>query len=311
MKHNDFPTGTARHIEGHVDLNDPDTFGFLRVKVTTPKDLYIPLLQVKHEGRTIAPLGTWTDWYFTEELKLATTLGYTFEVLEAVLFERGKVFSKYVSTLYDLRKTYSSEDPRNMICKLLLWQSPSLYGRFGMNPEMTEWTLYNTETHSKKAVDILSKTKGAEVFDLDDCMLVGVPIYKNRVVEPSPTLSAKDAYTVIAKEYNISLELIDNLLPGQESDTSALKRFNKLTSEAKHNYLNISLPIAMAVTSYARMRIYEFKAYAGKENLLYSDTDSIFTTVPLPLHMVNSELGAMKLEYIACNAIFLAPSSVN
>ena len=51
-------------------------------------------------------------------------------------------------------------------------------------------------------------------------MLVGVPIYKNRVVEPSPTLSAKDAYTVIAKEYNISLELIDNLLPGQESDTA-------------------------------------------------------------------------------------------
>ena len=146
MKHNDFPTGTARHIEGHVDLNDPDTFGFLRVKVTTPKDLYIPLLQVKHEGRTIAPLGTWTDWYFTEELKLASTLGYTFEVLEAVLFERGKVFSKYVSTLYDLRKTYSSEDPRNMICKLLL---NSLYGRFGMNPEMTEWTLYNTEGQSR------------------------------------------------------------------------------------------------------------------------------------------------------------------
>lgn len=41
MKHNDFPTGTARHIEGHVDLNDPDTFGFLRVKVTTGRPLRI------------------------------------------------------------------------------------------------------------------------------------------------------------------------------------------------------------------------------------------------------------------------------
>ena len=142
MKHFDYPTGTPRLIEGSVDLLDPNTFGFLRVKVTAPpltstatntSELFrpMPLLQTKMDGRTIAPLGTWTGWYFSEELKYALKLGYEFEVIQAVLFDRGKIFSKFVSALYDLRNTYKKDNPRNLICKLLL---NSLYGKFGMSP---------------------------------------------------------------------------------------------------------------------------------------------------------------------------------
>ena len=74
-----FPVGTPRFFEGtDIDLNAFETFGFLKVKVQAPKDLNIPLLQVRRNGETISPLGTWTDWYFSEELKLAMTLGYNF-----------------------------------------------------------------------------------------------------------------------------------------------------------------------------------------------------------------------------------------
>lgn len=128
MCNNDFPTGTPRFVEGHIDLNSPETFGFLLVRVTCPLDLDKPFLQVRRNGTTVAPVGTWIDWYFTEELKLAATLGYKFEVLEGVLFERSpNLFSAYVQSLYNFRKTFSKNDPRNLLCKLLL---NSLYGSF-------------------------------------------------------------------------------------------------------------------------------------------------------------------------------------
>jgi DNA polymerase elongation subunit (family B) len=70
--------------------------------------------------------------------------------------------------------------------------------------------------------------------------------------------------------------------------------------------LLINLPIAMFITSYSRIRMLEYKQMLG-DNILYTDTDSIFTTVPLPVHLVGEDLGKMKLEYIADDAVFLAP----
>lgn len=135
MRDMDYPVGSPTFIEGSVDLNDPKTFGFLRVKVTSPTDLHVPLLQTKLEGRTVAALGSWTAWYFSEEIKMAESMGYRFEVIEAVLYERGQIFKDYVSNLYLMRQSYAKSDPRNLICKLLL---NSLYGRFGMDPHLTE-----------------------------------------------------------------------------------------------------------------------------------------------------------------------------
>lgn len=69
------------------------------------------------------------------------------------------------------------------------------------------------------------------------------------------------------------------------------------------------MPIAAAVTAYARCNIYEYKKYVVDAGgvLYYSDTDSIFASIPLHDSMVSSELGAMKLEYVGDAAIFLAP----
>jgi hypothetical protein len=44
-----------------------------------------------------------------------------------------------------------------------------------------------------------------------------------------------------------------------------------------------------------------------KDQLYYSDTDSFFSSVPLPENLVNNKLGAWKLEYVIKKAIFLAP----
>ena len=303
MMLNDMPVGAPTFVEGDLDLMDPATFGFLRVKVQAPDNLYIPLLQTKVNGTSIAPLGTWTGWYFSEELKLALTLGYTFEVLEGVLFERGNIFSDFVSTLYKLRKTYAKEDPRNLICKLLL---NSLYGKFGMNPDLSVWTLYDNNIEG--VIKALSPKRGnkysigtaLDSLELGSKLLVGNSQTFNRNVKVG--LSEARAMEVLALQHEISVTELQNKLSSDKTLKAQLKR---LTSNHKH--LNISLPISMAVTAYGRMKIHEFKQLVGPENLLYSDTDSVFTINPLPDSEVNTELGFMKLVFIANRAVMLAP----
>lgn len=251
MANNDYPIGNPTFFEGSkIDLNDAKTFGFLRVRVTCPTDMHIPFLQVSRQGKTFAAVGSWTDWYFSEELKYAITLGYKFEVLQGVLFERGpNLFTKYVQTLYTLRQNYPTADPRNLICKLLL---NSLYGRFGMNPRVESYKLVD---RSK----VFSKLHSDEIILSESKMLIANELIKNQDV-----------------------------------------------TNLKGNYLQISLPIAMATTAYARMNMYTYKKLLDQD-LLYTDTDSVMCTKPLAAHFVGSGLGMMKLEYVATRAVFLAP----
>ena len=64
------PTGAPIFFEGDISLIDPNAFGVFEVEVIAPDNLYYPVFQtkVKTESgyRTIAPLGNWTGWYFSE-----------------------------------------------------------------------------------------------------------------------------------------------------------------------------------------------------------------------------------------------------
>lgn len=298
MRDMDYPVGPPTFFEGHIDLNDHNTFGFLRVQVTAPKDLFAPLLMTRVGGRTVAPLGTWTAWYFSEELKLALTLGYEFKVLEGILYERGKIFSGYVDTLYKLRKSYASDDPRNLICKLLL---NSLYGKFGMSPHLTEWKLVRLNPDFLRS--LTAGKLPADFIQLDgETALVGSDTTKNKVVKGAK--AQEEALAIISKKYNIPL---DQTLDFLGNSVLIKEEYNNLIKQPK--YLNISLPISVAVTAYGRMNIYAYKAYVIKNGgtLYYSDTDSVYTSIKLPDSLISSKLGAMKLEAVAARAIFLAP----
>jgi len=70
---------------------------------------------------------------------------------------------------------------------------------------------------------------------------------------------------------------------------------------------NVSIPIASAITAYARIHMSQFKNNQDFK-LYYSDTDSVYINKPLLDHLVdNKTLGKMKLENIITKAIFLAP----
>jgi hypothetical protein len=134
-----YPVGNPTYFEGDLFKYQPELFGFFYCKITTPEYLEHPILQVHHKTnagiRTISPLGSWTGWYFSEELYNAEKFGYKFEVLRGYYFNSGYLFKDYVNDIYNLRLKYPKSDPMNYIAKILL---NSLYGRFGMDDNFSE-----------------------------------------------------------------------------------------------------------------------------------------------------------------------------
>lgn len=111
MRNNPYPVGQGISFKGPRPLSS--LFGIVCASIISPKDLYAPILLTKtNRYETIAPLGSWTGWYSTEELKNAQRFGYQIEVLEGFHWpEREYIFTDYVDTLYNLRSTFSKSDP--------------------------------------------------------------------------------------------------------------------------------------------------------------------------------------------------------
>jgi len=71
-------------------------------------------------------------------------------------------------------------------------------------------------------------------------------------------------------------------------------------------FMNISVPIASAVTSYGRIFMIDYKNIPGN-TCYYTDTDSLDLEKELPTEKVGRGLGQFKLEYKSEKSIFLAP----
>jgi hypothetical protein len=134
MKEYPMPIGNITYFEGDILNIDSNAFGFFECEITAPDNLNRPLLQTKVEtkggDRTVAPLGSWKDMIFSEEMNEYLKYGYQFKVLRGYLFDKGYIFKDYVEDLYKIKQSVSKDDPMYAISKLLL---NSLYGRFGMN----------------------------------------------------------------------------------------------------------------------------------------------------------------------------------
>ena len=154
-----------------------------------------------------------------------------------------------------------------------------------------------------------------DLLFFDSKKLIGATSTKNTNLRTA--VSQDKAYEILAKQNNMAIDKVKEIINLTKKELSELNKdtkkqyqiisnsFNKYTKDS--SYLPISLPVSMAITAYARIRLYELKKVVGEENLLYSDTDSIFTTLPLPESYVGDELGKVKLEYIGEEGIFLAP----
>ena len=132
------PTCNPVYVSGKIRLNE--FFGILRVKVTSPNYMHIPILPIKYNDRLICPVGTWEGTYFSEELKEAAKAGYSFEILDGYRFDNTFPFNSYIDYFYSLKE--NSSGVMRAIAKLFL---VCLYGKMGMKPSTHEIAYYTSE----------------------------------------------------------------------------------------------------------------------------------------------------------------------
>nr|YP_010691074.1 DNA polymerase [Phellinus igniarius]WBU93175.1 DNA polymerase [Phellinus igniarius] len=130
-----YPSNIIAYFRGNILKMDSYKHLFdkylsvVKVRVTAPSGLLHPILPYKVDGITIYPEGSWTGWYYIEEVRNAMKYGYKFEILEGYLFEGCEILSAFVQSMYSIKELSHPTSPMYLISKLLM---NSLYGRFGM-----------------------------------------------------------------------------------------------------------------------------------------------------------------------------------
>jgi hypothetical protein len=168
------PIGKPKPFTGDITKVIPDAFGHFYCKITSPKYLEHPILQRKVNTinglRTVAGLGTWVDWIFSQEMYNAIKFGYKFEIIKGYEFEKGFIFNKFVAKMYDLRLHYIKGDPMNDIAKLL---QNSLYGKFGMKDELTKLEIFNnSDKEFIQEIIELYNTSIKDILELENHTLI-------------------------------------------------------------------------------------------------------------------------------------------
>ena len=216
MKEFDYPVGATSYFSGKKELDN--IFGIVYAKVKAPDNMNVPILLIKNRqtnNKTIAPLGSWEGWYVSEELKQAKSCGYSIEVIKGCHWNsKANISSDYVDTLYKNRLKYDKSDPKNFISKLLM---NSLYGKLGMSPVQTTHQILNAE-------DVTAD------YWLD-------MLHDSSVSGYNFDMSNLQDKTIITKE-----------IPHNSIKQAKNQRESKIFSKT----LNISTPIAMFITAYAR-----------------------------------------------------------
>ena len=162
MKMFQFPTKLLTFFFGDITkdsnynkmLNNNKAVGIFKVRVSAPLTLKNPILPRKFNNITIYGTGTWTGWYFSEEINIAKSLGYKFEILSGYVFKCEPLFAEYVDTLNKMKENSNKNSINYTIAKLLL---NSLYGRFAMSPSLLNHKILEDE--SKDYIDFIKLVK--------------------------------------------------------------------------------------------------------------------------------------------------------
>ena len=134
--------GDIRYMNDYVNFYNDNTkyVGFYKVIVNAPSGLLHPILPHKVNGVTVYGEGSWTGWYFSEELLNAEKFGYSFEILEGYLFNSANIFSSYIEKFYKIKEQAAKDSPDYLIGKLF---QNSLFGKFAMSRFLINYDVVN------------------------------------------------------------------------------------------------------------------------------------------------------------------------
>jgi hypothetical protein len=208
-----------------------DFFGYVRATVFAPETQYIGLLPIRLNGRLVCPIGSFSGFFFSEELRFALANGYELlSIHQAFSFQRGDAtFRDLIQDLNKMKVNAQLKDRPTLrnIAKLLM---NSMYGRFGMHadPQMSL---------------IVTPDRAPEICGLFE-VLSHIIIGGLELI----TFTNNPAVTSLPKVLESQFKKEVRAIPGQTN-----------------------VPIAAAVTAYSRMIINQFKLdaiNAGRQYLL-------------------------------------------
>ena len=270
---NDMPGTICTKEVFYNHLTNLDTlFGFYYCNVECSKDKYLGLLPVRTATGIHLPVGNWSGWYFSEELKFARDNGYKISVIKGYSFNRKKsIFDKYINDIYKIKSAPINAVQRSMAKSLL----NNLLGRFGIKLDKSVSDIVSIDTFNKWAT--MKKINNYKQLDNDKVLVTFIDKLDSDVI----------------KSHNLDIVKLSNVHTDRESASID----------------GTSVVISAAVTAYARIYMSKLKLdiLSKKGNIYYKDTDSIVCDIKLDNNIVDPNLlGKLKLEHIVKKGIFIS-----
>ena len=221
-------------------LHRNNIIGFISATVSCPKDLWLPVLGHKVNGKLLFNTGTFSGTWTSHELELALEIGYTVKLNTAFLFLTNNILKRYSSTITTIKNEAreTGDTVTRAIAKLL---RNSLYGKFAAS--------YHDNTSKIVSDDELA--------------------FYERNYEINASYNIDNNHWLIT--YNTK-----PLNPSRLIEPHIQEVKNKLNVFEAPKPVNIA--IRSAITSYGRIILYKLWIDVINQGgtLLYSDTDSVF-----------------------------------
>ena len=117
--------------------------GVTECEVMTPKNMNIPLLPLRIDGKLKFPIGNFKGVWNNVELRKALSIGYKIRPIKQIIYtETFKPFDTFVNAFYNKRLEFKKENnAMELVMKLIL---NSLYGKFAQK-EKQDLTINNME----------------------------------------------------------------------------------------------------------------------------------------------------------------------
>jgi len=132
-----------------------EDFGIANCEITAPKDLHIPLLPHRVNGKLIFPKGHFYGWYCTPELQKAKQLGYKIKIFYGYKFKQEVIFKDFIDTFYKIKQNSKAGSVEYINAKL---QMNSLYGKFGQRREKEQIVMFPKDTIGLEPLDFFGDT---------------------------------------------------------------------------------------------------------------------------------------------------------
>lgn len=221
-KHIKYPS--IKHINNYE--------GVSLVVVKVPKNLKVPPLPYKKDGKLLFPVGSFEGYYNHNEIRNAIKYGVKIINIKKCLIykESGYYFKDFVEKHYNNRlEMKSNNNSMEIMCKLFL---NNLYGKFGFNYKKTSSVIprnqLNFDKHIKKDVFIKPLNSENDFFSVESSCET-VPDYSFPIIASYIT-----SYARIKMYEYLSNKAIQDKIIATDTDSIFLENYeNEICTSSK------------------------------------------------------------------------------